>query len=372
MRFLFTTEFYYPLRGGAEEVVRQIAERLVKRGHEVTVATSFVPYRTSAVINGVHIRQFKVAGNAVKGIRGEVSEYQSFVSSYDGDLLFNYAAQIWTTDLVFDILDSLKVKKVLAPLGYSKLKHPSYRRYFDQLPRFLSKYDKLIYTSEGYQDKIFGDAHGLSEKAIIIPNGAAEEEFLQPPLGFRKQYGICTPYMVLNVSNHYWSKGHLFAIEAFKRMRRNDVTLVIIGELPQRHPWHSCYPICKALSKADRRIKVLRKVPREWVVSAYKEADIFLFSSKVECAPLVMYESFASKTAFVTTHVGNVKDHSDIVIIVGSPDEMARAANKLLDDHSARESLASRAYALWHAEHRWEYIIEKYEKLFCDIVQSTT
>jgi len=39
VNILHTVEFYSPSVGGAQEVVRQISELLVKRGHDVTVAT---------------------------------------------------------------------------------------------------------------------------------------------------------------------------------------------------------------------------------------------------------------------------------------------------------------------------------------------
>lgn len=40
MRLLFACELYHPSVGGVQEVLRQVAMRLVERGHEVTVATS--------------------------------------------------------------------------------------------------------------------------------------------------------------------------------------------------------------------------------------------------------------------------------------------------------------------------------------------
>ena len=40
MKILHTVELYHPSQGGMQEVVKQISERLVKLGHEVTVATT--------------------------------------------------------------------------------------------------------------------------------------------------------------------------------------------------------------------------------------------------------------------------------------------------------------------------------------------
>ena len=68
MRILLACEFYYPSVGGVQEVMRQIAERLAARGHRVTVATTYVAERKSRELNGVTIVEFKVSGNAVRGM----------------------------------------------------------------------------------------------------------------------------------------------------------------------------------------------------------------------------------------------------------------------------------------------------------------
>jgi glycosyltransferase involved in cell wall biosynthesis len=368
MKILFTVEFYEPAKGGAQEVVKQIAERLAKRGHEVTVATSYLAERKDKELNGVKVIPFRIKGNSVKGITGEAKKYQDFLKQNYFDILMNYAAQSWPTDLAFSLLDRIRSKKVLVPLGYSKLHDEKYRQYFAELPTYLKKYDKLVYPSVNYQDKVFGDEHGVGDKAVIIPNGAGEE-FLAKPIGFKKKFGIQTPRMLLSVSNHYLAKGHNFVIDAFRRLKRDDVTLVIIGERPFLHSWYSCWPRCKAASIFNRRIKVLSGVSRPWVISAYQEADLFLFGSRVECAPLVMYESFAAKLPFITTDVGNVKDHREYLKIVKTPQEMVEVANRLLIHPEERETMAWAAFNLWRENHTWSKIAGEYENLFQKLIE---
>ena len=50
------------------------------------------------------------------------------------------------------------------------------------------------------------------------------------------------------------------------------------------------------------------KGTRAEIVSLYSEADLLLFPSKIECSPVVLFESIASKTPFLTTDVGNAKE----------------------------------------------------------------
>ncbi|MDN3721449.1 hypothetical protein QW131_25400 [Roseibium salinum] len=62
--------------------MQQIAERLVEKGHEVTVATTKLAEREERSINGVEIVEFNVTGNLAKGLDGEVQEYQSFLKNF--------------------------------------------------------------------------------------------------------------------------------------------------------------------------------------------------------------------------------------------------------------------------------------------------
>lgn len=365
MKVLLTVEFYYaPGGGGIGEQARQIAEGLARLGHKVTVATSAVSCRPE-IIRGVKIRGFSVSGNAVSGIKGEAESYRKFLMDNECEVMINFAANTWPTDIAFEVINSIAAKKVLSTPGLSKLGVPRYDAYFKNVyAPVLGKYDRIVYTSPNYRDKLFGDKCGLGDKAVIIPNGAGEE-FLAKPIGFRKKYGIKTPYLLLNVSNHYFAKGHKFVIDAFRRMKRKDATLLVIGSRPGQRKWYSCYPLCNLKSIFFNNLQLLRgeDVPREWVVSAYRESDLFLFGSELECAPLVMYESFAAGVPFITREVGNVRDHMAVLKIVKSPDEMAKTANHILDNPKERWNLVARARQLWREKHTWEKIAAEYDKL---------
>ena len=49
-------------------MVRHVSRELVRRGHEVTVATTRLPQRGEAELDGARIEEFDVSGNAVRGI----------------------------------------------------------------------------------------------------------------------------------------------------------------------------------------------------------------------------------------------------------------------------------------------------------------
>lgn len=378
MKILLTVELYCPHKGGAERVVEEIAVGLASRGHDVTVATTYLPERKERALRGVTIEEFRISGNAATGIKGKQSEikrYENLLLSGGFDVIFNYAAQNWPTDLALPLLTRIPSKKVIAPVGYSRLHSLRYRRYFNILPAYLARYNALVYHSPNYQDKRYGDENGLTEKAVIIPNGASEDEFLGSTEQFaqgKEAFALGTPYMLLAVAHHNVAKGHRFVIQAFRKMHRSDATLVLIGDrfvsygLRRIAHFILDYLYCLISSMFVKNIRLV-SAGRDTVVAAYRVADICLSGSKLECAPLIMYEAFAAGVPFVSTDVGNVSDHKEVVKIVHTPDEMAKEVSYLLDHPHERAKLGERAHQMWGKAHTWKGIVSQYEKLFEDI-----
>lgn len=370
MKILHTVQRYAPDVGGSEEVIRQISENLAARGHEVTVATRATPARTFTELNGVRIRQFDIRGNSIEGILGESEAFRQFIRSSEFDVMLNYAAQIWTTDLVFDLLPSVRMKKVFVPCGYSGLRDPRYSGYFAAMPEILRKYDAVVYHSPAYIDKRFADDHGLTN-SFVIPNGAVLADFAAHKRGlFRERHRLGDKPIILNVSNHSWLKGHDFFWHCVPAMQEMGCTSVLIGNAYRPWPkkWlRDCYPYCR-WEGIRRGVPVLEGYSRQNTIEAFLDADIFLFGSKVECAPLVMYESFASKTLFITTECGNVKDYSDIVCLVNTRSEALDIVNDFLKHPERFQGRLEEGYRWFLRELNWEAISLRYEELYRSLV----
>ena len=381
MRILHTGHSYTPDVGGAQEVIKQVSERLVKLGHKVTVGTAKMAERKQSIINGVRVEEFSLTGNAVVGFQGEVQRYQEFLLGGDFDLMMNYAAQQWATDLVFPILGQLTYCKILAPCGFSGLFNPEYASYFAEMPDIMKRYDHLVFHSNLYRDIEFARKHGL-EHYTVIPNGASEEEFARVNSSFRQRYGIPGDIpLILTVGTHTGLKGHALVVEAFRRARIGHAVLIIVGNSPhdrgclhdcKRHAWWT-----KVVSLGRKRVLLL-SLPRKDVIVAYHAADLFVFGSKVECSPIVLFEAMASRTPFVTVACGNAqeivnwsqggiviptKQHSD-GSVEANPIDMAHAIEDLVKNPKERYRLGEAGYRCWRDEFTWEKIAIRYERLY--------
>jgi glycosyltransferase involved in cell wall biosynthesis len=388
MKILHTVEFYAPSVGGAQEVVRQVSEELVRRGHDVAVATTRLRNRKFSTLNGVKIVGFDIAGNEVRGFRGDTKAYQDFLRQGSFDLMMNYAAQQWTTDLAIPLLSELTYPKILAPCGFSGLMDARYSRYFEQAPSFLRQYDALVFHSQGGQDIEFARHHGLS-RLIVIPNGASSEEFSDTATDFRAKYGI--PHdvpLLITVGSHTGLKGHSLAIESFLKADIGAAVLVVIGNYIGGI---GCWPKCRLqavvarLRSGGRKRVRLLNCSREDVIAAYHAADLFVFASSRECSPLVLFEAMASRTPFVTIGCGNAEEiirwsEGGVLLptnkqgdgtVTAKVETMARAIEELIGDEPRRAALADAGHRSWERRFTWQHITDEYERLYRQCASST-
>ncbi len=422
MKILHTVEFYFPIVGGAQEVVKQLSERLAELGHEVTVATTKLNNRETLNINGVKIEEFEIYGKADTGFVGEVQRYQRFLVEGKFDIMMNYAAQQSFMDLVFPVLDEIPYPKVMIPCGFSALYSPKFQKYFKEMPQWMRKYDHLVFHAGDYRDINFAREH-LIENYTIIPNGSSKAEFEQNHSAFRSRYMIPEDApMLLTVGSHTGQKGHRLCIEAFQQMDIKDASLVIIGNTIgdlaglwslfirpvlsaiKHHDFGrvttlvcslffgtlgpGCLPDCHALARKVNQNKMSKKrvfvlnPPRRDVVAAYQSADLFLLGSNVEYSPLVLYEAMASKTPFVTLACGNSEEivswggggiiaptiQKSEGYVDGDPVELARVIESLLKNPLELSRLADAGHSAWLERFTWEKIVLEYEALYHRII----
>ena len=385
MKILHTVEFYYPSVGGAQEVVRQLSEHMVRLGHDVTVATTALPTRDSRVHNGVEIAEFAISGNRVRGIEGEADEYRRFLRRGGFDVTMNYAAQQWATDLFFDEIDHVDARKVLVPCGYSALYDPAYAAYFAEMPALLAKYDATVYMAERYRDIDFARGHGL-RNIHIIPNGADENEFgeslsADDRAALRRAFGV-HGLMIMTVANYTGEKGHSELLRVLMQLPI-EATLVSAGSTT---PGLGCFD---AFKEAEERINRSRRLPRKSVVmidgrdrelvcNMLKCADLFVFLSNIEASPLVLYEAAAAGVPFVASDAGNSREIATWTgggVIVKSrarPNGRVQAyfldalwkTARLARNERRRSAMGTTARAAWKDRFTWETLTNAYLELY--------
>lgn len=424
MRILLCCQLYAPSVGGVQEVIRQIAERLVERGHDVTVATTALSNRSFECLNGVQVRGFVVSGNLVTGMAGALDAYRDFVRDGGFDVVMIYAAQQWTFDALWEQLPSITAAKVFVPCGFAGLYEPGYKDYFARIRSVLGMFDRLVFNATNYRDIEFARAQGL-DRLVLVPNAASEEEFdCKPDPAFRSRHQIgLDDFVFLTVGSFTGLKGHQVVVDAFEMMEvpaGQQTTLILNGNevlrlersapqvaqrllgLVRTHGW--VYAVRQALRKlagsstsprataerinarqAGKRVQVT-DLPREELVQAFMATDLFVFASNIEYSPLVLFESAAAGTPFLTVDVGNALE---IACWTGAgipcPSSIDERGYTRVEAHVLAAHMATwmrRRHELlqlgrtgrerWRATYTWGSVAERFEKLFNELTTTSS
>lgn len=423
MRFLLCAEFFYPSVGGVQEVVKQIGVGLARLGHDVTVATSAMAVRTECQFRGVRIAGFSVSGNLARGLSGDVDSYRSFVCEGAFDAILIYAAQQWTLDALLDVLPDIKARKVLVPCGFSGYYLPEYQSYFKRLANDLKYFDALVFHAREYRDIQFARSLSL-ENCVLIPNGAGEEEFLNPPesTGFRKNLGISPDaFTILTVGSLNGAKGHLELAKAAALLKTKRTVHVLLngnsmphtakptvsqliaklkgmslhgGYLCLRHfAWHGLRLMGLRKTPAQELNELVKRInagkyglhrhvsivdlPRQELTQAFFEAGLFVFASKIEYSPLVLFEAAAAGLPFLTTPVGNASEIAEWTgagrVCAALTDAqgytsvdstvLAEEIDQLIEDEDSRVAMGLMGRQRWKEKFTWRVIVTEYEKV---------
>lgn len=435
MRILLACELFHPSVGGVQEVMRQIGERFAQRGHEVVVATTYLPERTSSNVAGMAVEAFRISGNLVAGMLGDVERYRDFVLRQDYDVLLVKAVQQWTFDALIPVLGDIRKPKVLIPCGFSALFDPRYADYYRMMPVWLRQFDRLIFYASKYRDIDMARAHGLTNISIV-PNGADGREFnTRKDSTFRSRYGIPEDaFLVMTVGSLTGLKGHAELAAAFEKCHFGDrnACLLLIGDTPRSRPdwrvdWRQVYrlggavrvakwmwrlvleksrlhsllglfgygpsvyaraerTVRRALSSINRRSNrkaVCLNLPRQEVIQAYLNSDLFVLASKIEYSPLVLFEAAAAGLPFLSVPVGNAEEIVEWtqggVICEAAVDsngytevdvgELARHIDVLAAQPAERARLGANARQSWEGRFTWDTIFHAYEKIFDECLQ---
>jgi L-malate glycosyltransferase len=388
VKILHTVELYHPSIGGIEEIVKHISEQLTLSGHQLTIATTKLYNRQIVEYHGVKLVDFYVKGNGITGMNGEIKRYQQFVLNGEFDLIVNFGCASWSTDAMLPILDDIKARKIFIPAGFRRNEQPENKKYFEELPAYMNKYDANVFFSEVHPDIVYAKNNNV-KNIHVIPNGAAFDEFTLPGgSAFRKKYSIDeTSYFILHVGNYNGEKGHEAAIEIFLRSEIKNAVLFLAGsniaEL-KKNLWRklSVSTFFRYIFSVNKRV-VFEELNRQRIINAYKTADLFLYPSTYSCSPLVLFEACATGTPFLASDSGNSREIAAWTkggeILPASKDdtesgavdiiESAKILAELITDDERMEKYSVEGYNSWLKNFTWEKICVKYDDLYRKVTE---
>ena len=369
MNILICCEFFNPSVGGAQKVCEELAYNFSKRGHNITVATSRFnkKLKKMEIRNKIKINRFEITGNLIRGIKGEKKSYQNFLLQNKFDIVFIYAAQQWTFDLIFPIIDKIQSKLFFAPCGFSNLNNIFYKNYFLQLPRILRKFKANILHSKNYIDAKFCKRNNIQNK-VIIPNAG---DMPKKNSINKHKYFSNEVFIISNISNVRLAKGQDLAmlVYFFSNLKKKS-KLIIYGNNTGSQVYFFYLKILKFLIELfcrNKSVVFIKNKNRKNTICQFYRSDIFLFTSRLECSPLVLFESASAGLPFLSTNVGNAKEIANWTncgYVETNFINLIKRLNKMIKNQSLLEKMSNQGIKNIARYYNWNNISKKYLRVF--------
>lgn len=351
MEILQVVPRYPPHTGGVETHVAEISQRLVERGHEVTVFTADAGADVARheTREGVHVRRFR--GFAPSGAFHIAPGIAAAVRRADPDVV--HAHNYHSLPVFFAALGVTDARFVVTPHYHGG----SASGLRDRLLSFyrplggwaLRQADDVVAVSDWECDRLRAD-FGVS--ATVIPNGLNVERFADAtPENRDRPYLLCVGRLEAYKGVQHAIRGLAELVEAEDAHPEFD--LLVAGSGDYRPELER---IARDAGVADRT-EFLGYVADERLPGLYAGASAYLLLSEFEAYGMTVAEALASETPCVVRTGSALNDWVENPGVVGvdncSPAAVADAVREVFDTDSVAggddERPESRSVVSWDA-----------------------
>ena len=326
-----------------------------KKKIKVYIASSYNSKRVSKS----NIFEFKIKGNFVRGYSGETAKYQNFLLEENFDIIFFNAAQQWSFDLALPIIEKIDCKKILFPCGFSRLKNFFYFPYFKIIQNKINHFDKIICSYSAGKDYNFIKKF-YKKKINLVNNGSDKLLKIYNRKKIINKLNISQKsHIFLNISNIKFNKGQGRVINLFGKIPIENSVLFLMGQNHSNIYYKYIKIIIFLFNKFNKNKKIFLLPSNEKIKKQlYYISNFFLFGSRIEYDPLVMYEAIISNTKFISYNVGSCKKiiNSETGFVSDNDDKKIKYLLKNIKKNKQNNTNIKKFY--------WETICKKYYKIF--------
>jgi glycosyltransferase involved in cell wall biosynthesis len=410
MRILHVTPTYAPSVGGAEHYLKAVSERLVARGHTVTVFTANVTDGLSAwlnrcsglpreeIIGGVQVVRFAPlqgrldrAFDRLLAVRGGWRTASTLLSPAGRELLMQGPR---TLDMIGAILRA-KADVVVSvnwywPQAYQVHLARRFRRFaLVGLPLFHTAqpwcsrpvYDRMlarcnaVIAMTGHEK---GYAEGRGARAVDVAGAGVSPPDFETRHGaeVRARYGLGEVLVVGYVGQQLAVKGVAKLIEAMPWVWRwnPDVRLVLAGRSVADPEVEAALG---SLSAAQRALVVQTGGFEDGdKASIFDAFDVFAMPSKEDSFGIVYLEAWLCGKPVIGARIGSTQCVIDegrdgLLVDPENPEDIARGIVSLLSNRELRATMAAAGRAKTVAQHTWDNVTDRIEALYRRVAGAT-
>ncbi|MCD6100371.1 MAG: glycosyltransferase family 4 protein [Candidatus Marinimicrobia bacterium] len=361
MKIIQVCPRYYPDIGGVETHVKEISERLAKRGFEVEVVCTD-PARKHPkedVINGVRVRRFRsIAPNDAYFLAPQIYFYLK-KAKCDVIHAHNYHA----LPAFFAGLAKNGRRFIFTPhtFGFpTTFPRNIFHKVYKVFGRFMfNAADKIVSVSKIEEEWLKNIFKVPENKLCYIP--------LPIDIGDkRKEWkgGGKGDIKIAFIGRLSEEKNVKVLISAFKLVKEDhpECELYIVGDGPLRAHLES-------LSKHISDIHFLGSLVHEETLRFLDKIDIFVLPSQFEVSPVSVLEAMSKQIPVIVTPVGELPytlKHGENCLFakISDADDLSMKILTLIEDKSQAKRIAENGRSFVEEKHDISKIIETYVKLY--------
>ncbi|HLJ79867.1 MAG TPA: glycosyltransferase family 4 protein, partial [Ktedonobacterales bacterium] len=197
--------------------------------------------------------------------------------------------------------------------------------------------EALVTWCQWAKDSLVQDYGVLPEKVTVIPPGVDLAQWPRHS-GYDRVHGAEGRLpRLLFVGGDFERKGGNVLLQCFKRELQSECELAIVTQSPVA---------------PSRNLKIYHNVTpnSDTLLRLYAEADIFVFPTLADCAPLAVPEAMAASIPIVTTHVGAIPEmvtdgEQGLLVQPGDADALTGAVRRLIESPDLRARMGDRGRA---------------------------
>jgi rhamnosyl/mannosyltransferase len=361
MRILHLYKDYFPVLGGIENHVRDLARMQVRRGHDVTVLVTG-PAAQAVEEDDAGVRVIKVPRMAVVASTPLSIEFYDHVRRLESDVTHVHVP--------YPVAET--AQRFLGRTGRVVLTYHSdvvrqrglLTLYAPILRHVLSRADAIIATSAPYvRSSPF--LRPVADKTVVVPLGIDPARFRAPDADavarLRAHLGGRDAVLFVSVGRLRYYKGLDVAIRALATVP--GARLVLVGSGPMEAAWRA---LAVEAGVADR-VVFAGEIGDDELPLWFAAGDVYLSSAshRSEAFGISILEGMASGRAVISTELGTgtsfINRHgvSGLVVPAGEVAALAGAMATLRDDAVLRRSLGEAGRARVEREFTLERMTDR-------------
>jgi len=381
MKIAMINMFYHPTIGGVEQVMYELGQRLIKKGHEVHVFCC----------DSDKNKRLKIKEEMLDGVHVHRLPYWFRLSLFT----FVWPSLLWKLPKYkFDIVHShvsghlyVLISGIVCRLKRWKHVHTTHCPWTDAFRSWLLK--PFVFLNNLFMNKIsfrmcdkvisitpweFGrlKKYGVTKKQLeLIPNGMDEIHFkVIKPNNFKRKLNIGNKKLVLFFGRFNVTKGcDKFVLAAKEILKERDDVFFLM-----RGPDEGVRGEIEKMVKGVKGIKVMYETrDKKEIAEMYQASDVYVLPSYREGLPLTLFEAMAAGLPIVASPCNGVPyemkdDINGFLVKYGDIGGLKKNILKILDDKKLAEKLG-RNNREKSKNYNWDIICRKYEEVYEKVVR---